>query len=260
MRVAIHPQTLDIREFRPGMGYQSKGYVIVKGAEDLYMKKETWVLKLYQKVMGKPTKKLDLRDCTIIWPDIVIRAINNLAAAVEVDKAADPGPSDVVRDVVPIAPVKNARLSEGKANQGVGRGNHVNRIPDFRVCDVEIEYKVPSQCMVMALELRKLAKDLGKDIFTMREMQDTHCKQLNIGTKQDPMRIFRYYFWSLVRLGVLETLDGSYFNDRVAQQLAIRGRYSMWSSIDSTQCAGKTPEEIEAIKKAPAKERLYHGA
>lgn len=237
MRVAIHPQTLDLREFRPGMGYQSKGYVIVNGAEGLYQIRDSWVKKLIKKISGDKYDKPDLKTCTVIWPDIVVRALNNIKALVEADANPNAGPREIEHEEMPISekPIEQKDPYAIKTRR-VGRGNHIPRYPDFTIIGDEIKLKVPSQVHVLALEFRKL-KAAGTELVLQKDVKQV-IEGMNIATKQEPLRIFRYYFWVLVRCGVLRPTNGTYFCDKVVQQCAWRGVFEPWQTV--------TEEDVKA--------------
>lgn len=243
MRVAIHPQTLDLREFRPGMGYQSKGYVIVKGAEGLYEVNQQWVINLFKKITGVKPKSINLRDCTLLWPDLVVRAINNVKAAVEVEANPEAGPGEFEHEKMPDSQgrqqVKDGDVTLKKVS--VGRGNHNIRYPDFNITDAELTIRVPTQAQILLLEFQKLRK--AGTILVKQDDVSSILESMSVVSRQDPLRIFRYYFWLMVRTGILQTVDGSFNNDRVVQLAQNRGFFKPWCTVTRKQAReGMTPD------------------
>lgn len=212
-KIAIHPQTLDIREDKPGLKLAARGYFIVKKAEDLV--KWPQLPRLVDLILGK-TKSgktrygSNLGLAERLWADVVLRAVNNIGNIVEYQNLpeAEKQPQPEI-------------LPEVKPKEKLGRGNHNARIPGFTLTGVSPVIPVPPQAEVLALEFNKLFA-AGR-----RDVAPTEIKELvvamNLPTQQDPMRIFRYYFWLLVNAKTL-SVTGEVRRDVVTRQNAIRNK------------------------------------
>lgn len=231
-KIAIHPRTLDCREFKPGQDFYKLGYVVINSVEDLPTKLggevlDSLVLKFGQK---KVTKRSRLAVLTMLWPDLVLYALNNISPV--------PGPLTEVQEEQlktmprtmtslastqkydPRMPNANKMLEFMEHEQrlttpiykvaalkekGPGRGNHKPRLPMFQILAINEYPALCPQASILALELQKLRKT-GKDIMTMTDVP-IWLKTVNLATVQDPMRIFRYYFWTLVKTGIIEPIQ-----------------------------------------------------
>lgn len=193
-KYAIHPTTLDIRLDAVGSKLKDKGYFIFSTQEDLAAWPE--LFPFIEAFAGKKKTKYGSRlgIVTRHWPDIVLRAVNNISAVVERTKAKNAGIDLDKEPEVPSAPPVEPK-------QKLGRGNHNARIPDFTLTGLLNQVPAPPQAEVLALEFKKLY-DAGR-----RDIKTSEVKALvmdmNLPTQQDPMRIFRYYFWLLVNAKVL---------------------------------------------------------
>ena len=211
-KIAIHPQTLDIRVEKPGLKLKERGYFIFTKEEQL----AGWphLKALIEKLTGKPQKKFasNLGSVTRIWPDLVLRAVNNMAAIVEVQSRENAGEDLDKEPELPKPP-------EVGPKEKLGRGNHNARIPGFTLTGVVPVIPVPPQAEVLALEFNKLFAAGRRDVDP-KEIKEL-VVAMNLPTQQDPMRIFRYYFWLLVNAKTL-SVSGEIRRDVVVRQNAIR--------------------------------------
>lgn len=201
-RVAIHPTTLDIKLFKPGLGLQQDGYLVFKNAEDLAERGKSVIEPLAKIILkDKHQRKGRLEKATMMWADIYMCAARNKQLDVP----------EVIEKVV-----KNEKVPKPK---GIGRGNHNPRIPSFTLTGLASSIKMPTQAEVLALEFNKLYA-AGMRNIDIKEVPEL-VKEMKLPTHQDPMRIFRYYFWLLVRAGVLLVI-GEIKTDEVVKQNAER--------------------------------------
>ncbi len=242
---------IDVREFRPGIGMQEAGYVIVSSAENMVEKlKGNQLDDLCGFCFGKKAgKRSKLVTCTLLWPDLYMMAVNNavpLAKTLnnpklgfverpvdEEQKPAKPedAPEGVSDDMLAILALNGAmpdlkgfELYQAKAElrrlhhrtgyrahtvprmeiTGVkpGRGNHKPRLPDFDINPPFTVPNMPTQAMVLAQLLQEKFK-AGVIHMDQIHAVPEFIRKANIATRQEPMRIFRYYFWLLVKNGVI---------------------------------------------------------
>ena len=224
-KYAIHPTTLDIRLDAIGSKLKDKGYFIFSTQEDL----AAWpgLLPFIEAFAGKKTTKYGSRlgIVTKHWPDIVLRAVNNISAIVEQTKAKnasrdlDKKPEPVVVPPPPVEPKPK-----------LGRGNHNIRIPDFTLTGLLNQVPAPPQAEVLALEFKKLY-DAGRRDIKASEVKAL-VMEMNLPTQQDPMRIFRYYFWLLVNAKSL-SVSVDIRRDVVTRQNDMRHKISSTQVIAS---------------------------
>jgi hypothetical protein len=229
-KIAIHPQTLDCREFKAGQDLFKLGYVVVKGVEDIPEQLSGQVIdQLVAKFSQKRvTKRSRLTILTMMWPDLVLYSLNNIApipgpvgetteeqpkgfpkrfetfASSEVYDPRKPNANEMLEFTSHERTLKSP-IYKTVPDAKPGRGNHKPRLPVFQI---NVVNPIPSMCpqaSILAFELQKVVAT-GKTIMTMADVP-IWLKTINLATVQDPMRIFRYYFWLLVRTGVIEPLQ-----------------------------------------------------
>jgi hypothetical protein len=206
-KYAVHTDTLDIRVDSPGLRLKDKGYFIFATQEELAAWPE--LKPLIVSIGGKQSKygsKLGL--ASKYWPDIILRAVNNLGGIVDKLQAQNAG-IDTEKEPAPAV----------EAKPKLGRGNHNARIPDFTLTGLMNQIPVPPQAEVLAVEFKKLY-DGGCRSIKAADVKPLVLK-MNLPTQQDPMRIFRYYFWLLVNAKSLSVV-GDIRRDVVTRQNDIR--------------------------------------
>ena len=84
-----------------------------------------------------------------------------------------------------------------------GRGNHKPRLPDFLLLPPHDPGKLPMQALLVVKALNEeyvkgtYKQPDGTHLFRVWKDMHPFVKKANIATKQEPSRIFRYYFWLL---------------------------------------------------------------
>jgi hypothetical protein len=230
-KIAIHPQTLDCREFKPGQDLFKLGYVVVKGVEDIPEQLSGQVIdNLVAKFSHKRvTKRSRLTILTMMWPDLVLYSLNNIApvpgpvgaeqeaesakpfprrfstfASKEVYDPRKPNANEMLEFTSHEVALKSPVYAVQQKVEHPGRGNHKPRLPMFRILPVEMIPRMCPQASILALELQKLRNT--KEIMTLADVPGW-LKTINLATVQAPMRIFRYYFWELVKMKIIEPVQ-----------------------------------------------------
>jgi hypothetical protein len=223
MKVAIHPTTLDVREFKSGLDLFKLGYVVVSGVEDMpeRLTGETMNALVEKFRSGKrANKRTRLATLTKIWPDIVLHAMNNIrqidageAVIEELCTFPESMKTGEMHDATQVKMPDSKYMSEYMPSQlvqpvirrRVGRGNHKPRLPVFEIADIAEIPKLCPQASILAFELQKLRQS-GKREMTIAEVPGW-LRHINLATVQPPLRIFRYYFWKLVEVGVIKAVN-----------------------------------------------------
>lgn len=229
-KIAIHPKTLDCREFKPGQDFYKLGYIVVNSVEDMPAKLPGEVIdRLVVKFSHKrATKRSRLTILTMMWPDLVLYALNNITPMPgPLTEAQEEELKTFPKSLQSLASTEKYDPRKPNANQMLefmpheqqlkapvyvksmaskpGRGNHKPRLPMFQILAINEYPALCPQASILALELQKLRKT-GKDIMTMHDVP-VWLKTINLATVQAPMRIFRYYFWTLVNAKIIEPIQ-----------------------------------------------------
>jgi hypothetical protein len=244
----MHPETLDIREFKPQLDLYKRGYFVFSTAEQLYAKADGETIdrilqEFYPNKKRGRQSKADI--ITKLWPEIVLRGINNLAPvpllkreteeealAKQFNRPTGAPPTELVG-----FPTQGRRIGitddredllrkHANINQKVdstvhklGRGNHNPRLPNFELTGADHEGRLPPQAQLLSVGFKTL---FNAKVTTVTQAEvPEYLREMRLATTQDPMRIFRYYFWALVQAGVIK-VENTIRVDSVVKRLNTR--------------------------------------